>query len=104
LYLGLFILIEVAVHMRHLRNIMLIREVRKNGGIEGQISYRKWFSYRISAFELYLSSALFLIVAALTFSPFFLGGALICSGTGLKHSIMSRKAKADSLQAIESHS
>ena len=47
LYLGMFLLLEVAVHLRHLRNVSLIREIRKNGGVDGQISYRKWFSYRI---------------------------------------------------------
>ena len=54
LYLGMFLLLEVAVHLRHLRNVALIREVKRNGGIEGQISYTKWFSYRISALELYI--------------------------------------------------
>src|SRR6185436_17331339 len=32
LYLGLFLLIEVAVHLRHLRNVFLIHEVRRYGG------------------------------------------------------------------------
>ena len=93
LYLGMFLLIEVAVHMRHLRNISLVREIRKNGGVEGEIKYRKWFSYRISASEFYLYSVLFLIVALLTYSPFFLGGAIMCFGTGVKHTRLARKAK-----------
>jgi hypothetical protein len=49
LYLGMFLLPEVAVHLRHLRNVALIREVKKNDGIDGQIIYKKWFSYRISS-------------------------------------------------------
>src|SRR5574341_1324705 len=97
-YLGMFLLLEVAVHIRHLRNVSLIREIRKNGGVDGQITYRKWFTYRISAFEFYLSCTLFLLIAALTFSPFFLGGAIMSFGTGLKHSRMARKAKS-TLQA-----
>jgi hypothetical protein len=100
LYLGMFLLVEVAVHIRHLRNAFLIREVRKNGGIEGQISYRKWFSYKVSAFELYLLSVLFLLVAALTFSLFFLGGAIMCAGTGFKHSRMAKKAKLNPPQIV----
>jgi hypothetical protein len=91
LYLGMFLLLEVAVHLRHLRNISLIREIRKNGGVEGQINYRKWLSYRISASEFYRYCALFLIVAMLTYSPFFLGGAIMCSGTGFKHSRLAKK-------------
>jgi hypothetical protein len=93
LYLGMFLLIEVAVHYRHLRNIFLIREIRKNGGVDGQITYKKWFSYRISAYELYLSATLFLLIALLTYSLFFLGGAIMCYGTGFKHSRMAGKEK-----------
>ena len=94
LYLGMFLLLEVAVHLRHLRNIALIREIRKNGGgLEGQITYKKWFSYRISAMELYVSATLFLIVAILTYSLFFFGGAIMCYATGLKHSRLAKKAK-----------
>ncbi|HEX9838992.1 MAG TPA: hypothetical protein VGA72_06580 [Anaerolineales bacterium] len=95
LYLGMFLLLEVAVHVRHLRNVSLIREIRKNGGVEGQISYRKWFTYKVSAFEFYLSSILFLIIAALTYSLFFVGGAIMCFGTGFKHSRRAKKAKTN---------
>jgi hypothetical protein len=94
LYLGVFLLVEVAVHLRHLRNVFLVREIHKYGGVEGQISYRKWFSYRVSAFEFYLIGVLFLIVAVLSFSTFFLGGALVCFGTGFKHNRLAKKTKA----------
>jgi len=93
LYLGMFLLIEVAVHLRHLRNVFLIHEIRKSGGVDGLISYRKWFSYRVSAFDLNLFGGLFLIVALLNFSVFFLGGAIMCFGTGFKHSRLAKKAK-----------
>jgi hypothetical protein len=84
---------EVAVHLCHLRNISLIREIRKSGGVEGQISYRKWFSYRISALEFYTFSALFLIIAVLSYSPLFLGGATMCFGTGFKHTGWQKSEK-----------
>jgi hypothetical protein len=102
LYLGMFLLLEVAVHLRHLRNTSLIREIRKNGGVEGQISYKKWFSYRISASEFYVYSVLFLIFAVLTYSPFFLGGAIMCFGTGFKHSRLAKKVKSTPVQIVES--
>jgi hypothetical protein len=101
LYLGMFLLLEVAVHLRHLRNISLIREIRKNGGVDGQISYRKWFTYRISASEFYTFSALFLIIAVLSYSTFFLGGAIMCFGTGFKHSRLAKKAKSNPSPAIK---
>ena len=100
LYLGMFLLLEVAVHLRHLRNVALIREIKKNGGVEGQILYRKWFTYRISAFEFYMLFALFLLIAALTYSLFFLGGAIMCFGTGFKHSRLAKKAKSNPPQAV----
>ena len=102
-YLGMFLLLEVAVHMRHLRNISQIREVRKNGGVEGEISYRKWFSYRVSASEFYLYSALFFVFAVLEYSPFFLGGSLMCFATGIKHARLAKKAKATPVQVVESN-
>ena len=102
LYLGMFLLLEVAVHLRHFRNVALIREVKRNDGIEGQITYTKWFSYRISALELYIYATLFLLIALLTYSLFFLGGAIMCYGTGFKHSRLSRKAKSVPVNIVES--
>lgn len=74
LFLGMFLLMEAAIHIRHLRNVSLIREYRKSGGIEGQIGYKRWFTYRVSAREFYTYSVLFLVIAILAYSPFFLGG------------------------------
>ena len=95
LYLGMFLLMEVAIHMRHLRNVALVREVRKHGGVEGQIAYRKWFSYRLSALELFTFSVLFLFIAIIAYSPFFLGGAIMCFGLGFKHNRMSARARSN---------
>jgi len=101
LYLGMFLLLEVAVHLRHLRNMALIQEIKKHDGVEGQISYKKWFSYRISARELYIHATLFLLVALLTYSLFFLGGALMCYGTGFKHSRLAKRAKSLPAHIVE---
>jgi hypothetical protein len=103
LFLGMFLLLEVAIHLRHFRNVGLIRTAKKHGGIEGQITYKKWFSYRISAIDLYIVSALFLFIAMLTFSQFFLGGAITCLATGIRHSRLAKKAKFTSLQTIDSN-
>ena len=104
LYLGMFLLIEVAVHLRHLRNIFLIREIRRHGGVEGQIAYRKWFSYRVSAFEVNLFGVLFLIIALLHFSTFFFGGAIICFATGFRHNQLAKKTKALPSQTVTTQS
>src|SRR5215212_693351 len=102
LYLGMFLLLEIAVHLRHFRNISLIREIRKGGGVEGEIRYRKWFSYRISASEFYLYSTLFLFFAVLTYSPFFLGGAIMCFATGVKHGRLAKKTKSNPVSIVGS--
>ena len=100
LYLGMFLLLEVAVHFRHFRNIFLIRDIRRSGGVDGQITYRRWFMYQNSANELYLTATLFLLVAVLTYSLFFLGGAIACYGTGFRHSRLAKKAKRTPLAAV----
>jgi hypothetical protein len=33
------------------------------------------------------------MVAALELSPFFLGGALMCFGTGFKHTLLAKRTK-----------
>ena len=103
LYLGMFLLLEVAIHLRHLRNVALIREIKDNGGVEGQIAYKKWFSYRVSAHELYIYATFFLLTAILTYSLFFFGGAIMCYGTGFKHHRLAKKVKSVPLQAVESN-
>jgi len=45
---------------------------------------------------------LFLIFAVLTYSPFFLGGAIMCFGTGFKHSRLAKKVKSTPVQIVES--
>jgi hypothetical protein len=100
LYLGMFLLVEVAVHLRHLRNVYLIKIIRKEGGVEGRIKYKKQFTYHMSAFEFYALGFLFLATALLTYSAFFFGGAIMCIGTGFKHSRMARKIKSISSQAV----
>jgi hypothetical protein len=100
----MFLLMEVGIHLRHLRNLFLITEVRKHGGVEGQISYRKWFSYRVSAFEFTMFSALFLIVAILTSSAFFLGGVIACLAVARKHHSLAEKARATPAPIVEPQS
>ena len=89
----MFLCLEIGVHLRHLRNVSLIREIRKSGGVDGQISYRKWFSYRISASEFHIFSALFLLIAVLTYSPFFLGGAIMCFANRVQAQQVGKKGK-----------
>lgn len=85
-YLGAFLLLEVAVHVRHFRNWRQITILKREGGVEGTVTFRKRFSYQLSAFDLYSFAVLYLLVFVITFSPFFLGGALTSLATGYRHS------------------
>jgi len=102
LFLGMLLFMEVAIHLRHLRNVFLIREIQKGGGVEGQIFYRKWFSYRISSHEFYMFSAFFLIIAVLNYSTFFLGGAVACWAIGFNHNTLAKKTRAVPATTVES--
>src|SRR5258708_13132273 len=62
LYLGMFLLLEIAVHIRHLRNVFIVREVKKNGGVGGQVTYRKMVCHKVLSGALYIFSGFFLIV------------------------------------------
>jgi hypothetical protein len=44
--------------------------------------------------ELYMYATLFLLIALLTYSLFFLGGAIMCYGIGFKHSRSAKKARS----------
>jgi hypothetical protein len=96
--MGALVLIEVNIHIRHLRNIVLFRLVAQGGAVQGHISYAGWLSYRISAIELFTFAGLYLIVFFLTDSVFFLGGAATCLVTCLKHLWYSRRAGEPVLQ------
>lgn len=100
LYLGMFLLLEAAIHLRHLRNVSIIRVVRKHGGVEGQIRYKQWFSYRNSANELYIMGTFLLLTALLTYSLFFLGGAIACYGTAFRHARLTKKTKQTAQAAV----
>jgi hypothetical protein len=89
--MGALILIEVSIHIRHLRNIALFRLVAQKDAVKGHISYAGWLSYRISAIELLTFAGLYLIVYVLTDSLFFLGGVATCLVTCLKHLLYSRR-------------
>jgi len=57
--IGALILSEVAIHIRHVRNIYLFGLTRKTkNGLKGHIEYRRWVILKSSAIELTSFSAL----------------------------------------------
>ena len=83
--LGGLLLMEAAVHVRHVRNVGLFLYARDSRGIQGRLVYSPWLSYRSSAIELFGFAAVFLMSFLVTSSWFFAGGAFKCIVEGAKH-------------------
>lgn len=91
--LGYFILLELAIHVRHMRNFVLFRGMLTDQVI-GRIEYERSFMLRVSSMELLAFSGLFLLTFAFTLEPFVLGGSVGCFLTALKHRVLARKQAA----------
>lgn len=90
LFLGMFLLMEVGVHLRHFRSYFMLAQNRDRGGLDGRLSYRRWFIFGTSAFEFLCLAGLFLFTAWVNSSVFFLGGALACLALAVNHAWRSR--------------
>ena len=99
--LGALLLLEVVVHLRHLRNWYQLYIYRREGGVSGQVTFAQRFSYLNSAFDFYVHAVLFGLYGILTFSPFFFGGVLICVVNGMRHSRYA--GQASSAKPDENH-
>lgn len=94
LALGTLIGIQLAIHMRHFRNLAMFRALAA-GELDGQIEYPRPLMLRFSAFEMLAFVGLFLVLYLFTSSWFVLGCALGCLMLAAKHSQWSQKAAAD---------
>jgi hypothetical protein len=83
--LGMLILMEVGVHLRHFRSYFMLAQIKSMGGLEGKLYYRRWFIFSNSAFEFFSLAIVFLLTALLTRSLFFTGGAVACLSLTLNH-------------------
>jgi len=87
--LGAMVLIQLTVHMRHLRNWFLFS--RGIQVIDGRLVYPRRFLLMSSAFELLLFAGLYLGLFMLTGSVFVLGGSLGCGILSIKHYQLARR-------------
>ncbi len=90
---GGLILLEIAMHSRHVRNIVTFRQLKSGQGVSGKIEYARWVTYRGSAIEMFTFAAIFLALALLLGSWFCLGGAVSCTGLAVRHFLQSRQAR-----------
>lgn len=95
LVLGYFILVQLVVHRRHLRNLLLFRAITKDGAVRGRIEYSRRLMLRQSALDLVYFASLFALLSLATYSLFILGGALGCFLTAVKHWQLARKQASD---------
>jgi len=91
---GALVMLELVVHIRHLRNWFLFSRYLGEDGVQGRIVYPRRILLRMSAFELLVFSMFLLFIFAMTGSWLILGGATTCSTTALKHYRLARKHAA----------
>jgi len=89
--LGAVILLELAIHMRHFRNLVLFRAIVVTGSVRGRIEYPRRLMLRMSSLELLGFAGLFAVVFMFTGSWFVLGGATTCLSLGLGHLRFARR-------------
>jgi hypothetical protein len=97
------VLVQLAIHVRHLRNLVLFRAIINTDGVRGRIEYSRPLMHRMSACELLTFSCLFFLLFVFTQHWFMLGGATACLSTALKHRrLMRRLASSTISRELES--
>lgn len=95
LALGAMILIELTIHVRHVRNYSLFRAVLAGRGVSGRIEYARPQMLTQSAVELAAFALLYAVVSAIARSWFVLGGAIACAVLAANHRMLAgREATA----------
>ena len=90
--LGALILVQLAIHVRHVRNYALFTSILKSGVVKGHIEYPRRLLLRLSAVEFFAFSGLYAVIFLLLGDLFLAGGALACLSIATKHLQMSRTA------------
>jgi hypothetical protein len=84
-FAGGLIMMEVFVHLRHVRNIASFRLMRRGEGVSGKIEFERWYTLRLSAADAFAFGLFCGGAAALTGSWFLAGGLVTCLGVGVRH-------------------
>jgi hypothetical protein len=98
--MGVAIGLQLAIHVRHIRNLFLFRVV--NGEeINGRIEYARALTLKMSAVDFVAFSILFLVLFAFTGSWFILGGAAGNLLVAVKHSALAAKHRSSTVAALQ---
>lgn len=84
-WLGALISSELAVHVRHFRNLALFRMMTGSNAVRGRIEYSRSALLRSSTVELLAFAGLFVVLFVFTQSWFVMGGVISCLATAWKH-------------------
>ena len=98
LVMGMLLLVEVTVHIRHLRNWHMYTYGIQ--AMKGRIEYGRAVMLRTSAIEVLLFAGLYAMLSAATGSLFILGGAIACAALGLNHYRLAAKHPASVANSI----
>lgn len=90
--LGAAISAELAVHIRHLKNLYLFSSRLTGEQVHGRIEYARPLILRMSSVEILGFVILFAVVFAFTGSWFAAGGMVSCSVLSLKHWYLAWRA------------
>jgi len=91
--LGALILVQLAIHVRHVRNYVLFRAMATDA-VRGHVEYSRPLLLKVSSIELFTFAAMFAVIAIFTASPFVLGGAVASGMVGAQHRGLASKARA----------
>jgi len=90
--LGALVILELTIHVRHLRNWVLFRYHVML--LQGRLQYPRGVMLRASALELLLFAVLYTALWLATTSLFLLGGAFSCAVLAVNHRLLARRHEA----------
>jgi len=100
--LGALIGVQLAVHMRHFRNLVIFRSINNTDLIRGRIEDSRPAVLRASSWECFAFSGFYLMLFAFTRSWFILGGVATCFSLGVKHRRLAAKLHPNLVRASQS--
>jgi hypothetical protein len=97
--IGALIIVQLAVHTRHVRNYILFRAMLTDA-VRGRLEYSRPVLLKASSMDMFTFAAMFAVMATFTASPFVLGGAVGSAIVGMQHRGLASKARI-AAQAVQ---
>jgi hypothetical protein len=99
--LGMLIGVELAIHIRHVGNLVLFRSITHTRLIRGRIEYGRLVALQASSWECFAFSGFFLVLFVFTRSWFILGGGVGCLALAVRHRRLAGRLHAKLVKATE---